>query len=187
MYTTTGDASVFFVFSGTNVNLFGGKRPQNGFYQIAVDTKVYTPVNGQSDEPGLFQTSLFSSIPLSDASHTVQLKNANAGSKLDLDYVSANLAGRIAEGARSDWEWVFLRYRSLGRRELGRITKNSSRILLTTTTHLSHTSLQMLGRPIRIIWERFREGLASEFLVSFCVVTFMLSPPAVHRPSGVLL
>ena len=93
MYTSTGDASVFFLFSGTSVNIYGGKRPRNGFYQIAVDTKVYTPVNGQNGEPGLFQTSLFSSIPLSNAPHTVQLKNANAGSVVDLDYVSGSLIG----------------------------------------------------------------------------------------------
>ncbi|RXW23511.1 hypothetical protein EST38_g2331 [Candolleomyces aberdarensis] len=88
MYTSAMNADVFFVFNGTKVSIYGGKRARNGFYQIAVDRNDYTPVNGKTDNPESFQTPLFSSTWLSNAFHTVNLKNANAGSVVDLDYVT---------------------------------------------------------------------------------------------------
>src|SRR5690606_23787483 len=73
MSTSTNGANVFFTFTGTNVGIFGAKRQRNGFFQITVDSNAYTPVNGKADDPGTFQTALFSSKPLSNAQHTVSL------------------------------------------------------------------------------------------------------------------
>ena len=86
--TTT--SNFFFVFSGTNVNIFGSKRPNYGFYQITVDQKQYDPRNAAADAPGVFQTALFESISLPNVQHTVQLNNANAGALVDVDFVSVN-------------------------------------------------------------------------------------------------
>ncbi|KAJ2922501.1 hypothetical protein H1R20_g14610, partial [Candolleomyces eurysporus] len=88
MYTNVIDASVYFLFNGKKVNFYGGKRARTGFYQIIVDSNAYAPVDGKTVNPELFQTPL-SSIPwLSEGQHTVTLKNLNAGSVVDLDYVT---------------------------------------------------------------------------------------------------
>ncbi|KAJ3502298.1 hypothetical protein NMY22_g18632 [Coprinellus aureogranulatus] len=84
----TATSNVFFVFSGTNVNIFGAKRPNYGFYQITVDQKQYDPRNARADAPGNFQTELFASIPLSNVQHTVTLNNANPGLPVDVDFVT---------------------------------------------------------------------------------------------------
>lgn len=84
----TATSNVFFVFTGTKVEIFGAKRSNYGFFQITVDQKQYSPVTAKADAPGIFQTALFSSIPLSNVQHTVQLNNANPGMPVDVDFVS---------------------------------------------------------------------------------------------------
>ncbi|KAF6763165.1 hypothetical protein DFP72DRAFT_874881 [Ephemerocybe angulata] len=88
MFTSTQAANVQFVIQGTNFGIYGAKRSSHGAYQISVDNKVYTPVDGKASDPGNFQAALFSSIPLPNVPHTISLANANPGTLVDLDYVT---------------------------------------------------------------------------------------------------
>ena len=88
MVTKTARADVSFYFYGTGVQLFGAKRANHGQFQVSIDSKVYTPVNGSAPDPGTFQTSLFSTVALKNGYHTVRVTNLESN-YLDLDFVCA--------------------------------------------------------------------------------------------------
>ncbi|KAJ3763574.1 hypothetical protein FB446DRAFT_819192 [Lentinula raphanica] len=85
--TTGGTAS--FTFNGTGVELFGSKRGNHGLYQVTIDGTTFPAVSGESTDPGIFQTSLFSKTDLKQGLHTVVLENqGSSGQFVDLDFIT---------------------------------------------------------------------------------------------------
>jgi len=87
MRTNVDGATVFFVFYGANVQIYGAYRSTHGFYQIGIDTKLYSPVNGQTT-PDSFQKTLFATVALKNGAHTVKMTNQGK-TFTDLDFVSS--------------------------------------------------------------------------------------------------
>ncbi|KAF8971160.1 hypothetical protein BDZ97DRAFT_1753486 [Flammula alnicola] len=88
MVTQVDRADVSFTFYGTGVQLYGAKRPNHGPYQISIDSFVYPQVNGSDpDDPGTFQTALFSTVALNNGYHTVRMTNLGTAF-LDIDFIT---------------------------------------------------------------------------------------------------
>lgn len=86
--TQKASASLSFSFNGTGVQIYGAKRSNHGIYQISIDATTYPQVNGSvSDQPGQFQTSLFSTVALINGLHNVTMTNLGS-TFLDVDFVS---------------------------------------------------------------------------------------------------
>lgn len=85
--TQADGASASFGFNGTRVAVFGSKRQNHGFFQVAVDGNVVSVVTGQVPDPGQFQVPLFSSGLLSEGFHTVKVTNQGA-TFLDIDFIT---------------------------------------------------------------------------------------------------
>lgn len=86
MRTNVDGATVFFVFYGVNVQIYGALRSTHGFYQIGIDTKLYPPVNGQTT-PDSFQKTLFATVALQNGAHTVKMTNQGK-TFTDLDFIT---------------------------------------------------------------------------------------------------
>jgi len=142
MSTDAQGASVFFVFTGTSVELFGSNRPNHGFYQISVDSKPWPPTDGKGPEPGIFRKALFTSKILPNTAHTISLTNANGGAAVDLDYVRFLLHRSSADVANPSTSGC----RSLGRRLWVAKMKNSSSTPSKTLIRRSSTTLRLPGR-----------------------------------------
>ncbi|WVQ81699.1 hypothetical protein IAT38_003824 [Cryptococcus sp. DSM 104549] len=89
-----GDTATI-MFIGTDVQLFGGKRPNHGFYSGYIDGGDKQYFNGTARNPELYQTVLFEAHGLENKTHTVVLTNAPSwdragGSWMDLDFVAIN-------------------------------------------------------------------------------------------------
>ncbi|KDR75003.1 hypothetical protein GALMADRAFT_226651 [Galerina marginata CBS 339.88] len=88
MVTQNLRADVSFSFYGTGVQIYGAKRPNHGYYQISIDSTVYPQVNGAvTDDPGTFQTALFSAVALKNGYHTVRMTNLGTAF-LDIDFLT---------------------------------------------------------------------------------------------------
>ncbi|KAF8962461.1 hypothetical protein BDZ97DRAFT_1920528 [Flammula alnicola] len=88
MMTQVDRADISFTFYGTGVQLYGAKRPNHGLYQISIDSVVYPQVNGSDpNDPGTFQTALFSTVALSNGYHTVRMMNLGTA-LLDIDFIT---------------------------------------------------------------------------------------------------
>lgn len=86
MRTNVDGATVFFVFYGINVQIYGAYRSTHGFYQIGIDTKLYPPINGQTT-PDSFQKTLFATVALQNGAHTVKMTNEGK-TFTDLDFIT---------------------------------------------------------------------------------------------------
>jgi len=84
--TQTQGGVASFTFNGTGVNIFGSKRANHGFYQIAMDGAGLSPVSGQAT-PDQFQVSLFNTSALPMGQHTVTLTNQGS-SFVDIDFIT---------------------------------------------------------------------------------------------------
>ncbi|KAF9462292.1 hypothetical protein BDZ94DRAFT_1166190 [Collybia nuda] len=85
--TNVQGATASFSFNGTSVGIFGAKRGNHGAYQVKLDSTLYPPNSGKANDPGIFQTPLFSAAGLSQGFHTVTLTNQE-GSFLDIDFIT---------------------------------------------------------------------------------------------------
>lgn len=83
--TKSAGATATFTFNGTGVQIFGAKRGNHGAFTVNLDGAI-TNENGQSSDPGIFQTALFSTSNLPQGLHTVVLSNPGTNF-LDIDFV----------------------------------------------------------------------------------------------------
>ena len=85
--TQVANASVSFTFFGSALQLYGAERANHGLYQITIDSRVYPPVNGNTNGgQEVFQTPLFQTAALKSGFH--KLTVVNLGTTLfDLDFV----------------------------------------------------------------------------------------------------
>lgn len=89
MKTNASGASVTFTFYGTEVWVFGGKRPNHGNYEAGVDGNLQGyPGRAERD---FFNQTLFTQSGLSRGQHTVRLVNTEQVRFLDVDYVRPSL------------------------------------------------------------------------------------------------
>lgn len=84
--TSKNNANASFWFYGTGVQVFGAKRNNHGPYQVTIDSTTYAQVSGQAVDPGSFQTSLFSTVALTNGFHKVTIVNIGS-TFLDIDFV----------------------------------------------------------------------------------------------------
>ncbi|KAF5393204.1 hypothetical protein D9757_000534 [Collybiopsis confluens] len=89
--TSVSSGTASFTFNGTGVQLSGAKRGNHGLYQVTIDGTKFPAASGQSADPGIFQTSLFSKTDLSQGLHTVVLENqGGSGQFVDLDFITVH-------------------------------------------------------------------------------------------------
>ncbi|KAH9484977.1 A type blood alpha-D-galactosamine galactosaminidase [Psilocybe cubensis] len=85
--TSRNNANASFSFYGTGVQIFGAKRNNHGPYQVTIDSTTYAQVSGQAADPGSFQTSLFSTVALTNGFHKVTIVNQGS-TFLDIDFIT---------------------------------------------------------------------------------------------------
>ncbi|KAJ6586895.1 hypothetical protein DFH09DRAFT_1429551 [Mycena vulgaris] len=85
--TQSDGATASFAYNGTSFTIFGAKRNNHGFFQIAVDGKALVPISGKSADPGEFQAPLYSSPSLPQGLHTVTLTNQGT-TFVDIDFIT---------------------------------------------------------------------------------------------------
>lgn len=87
MSTQTRGATASFTFNGTSIEVKGAKRNNHGNYTVELDGNIVAQSNGFSDPPQ-FQVDLFARHNLSEALHTVVLRNSGLEDEfLDIDCV----------------------------------------------------------------------------------------------------
>ncbi|KAB5593173.1 hypothetical protein CTheo_3403 [Ceratobasidium theobromae] len=92
--TQLGGATATVRFMGTEVRIFGAKRPDHGFYNVSIDGGTpeqydgYAPVQPDGKD-GLFQVMLFERTGMEDAEHTLVLTNVVNGNRsvVDIDFI----------------------------------------------------------------------------------------------------
>ncbi|TYJ53114.1 hypothetical protein B9479_006236 [Cryptococcus floricola] len=83
-------------FFGTDIQLFGGKRPNHGYYSGQLDGGTKQFFNGTAKNPELYQQVLYEVHGLENAQHEVVLRNEwrqhadSGGTYLDLDFIALN-------------------------------------------------------------------------------------------------
>ena len=78
--------TVSFSFNGTGVEVFGAKRGNHGLYRVTVDGRLQPTGNGHANDPGEFQTPLFSLKDLNQGFHQLIMTNQES-LYLDIDFV----------------------------------------------------------------------------------------------------
>ncbi|ODN99305.1 hypothetical protein I350_07471 [Cryptococcus amylolentus CBS 6273] len=90
-----GDSATVYFF-GTDIQLFGGKRPNHGYYSGQLDGGSKQYFNGTAQHPELYQQVLYEVHGLEDGQHEVVLSNEwmwdadSGGTYLDLDFIALN-------------------------------------------------------------------------------------------------
>ncbi|WRT68204.1 uncharacterized protein IL334_005179 [Kwoniella shivajii] len=93
--TEDGDTATI-VFVGTDVMVFGAKRPNHGFLSGSIDGGEKQYMNGTARDPELYQQVLFEAHNLDNATHTVIMTNEPfydtgvGGLWFDIDFFSVN-------------------------------------------------------------------------------------------------
>ncbi|WWD02343.1 hypothetical protein V865_000382 [Kwoniella europaea PYCC6329] len=93
--TNDGDTAVI-VFVGTDIQVYGAKRPNHGFLSGLIDGGEKQYVNGTARDPELYQQVLFEAHGLENKTHTVIMTNEPfydtgvGGIWLDIDFFSVN-------------------------------------------------------------------------------------------------
>lgn len=89
--TQSNDATATVRFNGTGVTVFGSKRGNHNLFTTTLDGDVRTG-NGQDTQAETFNQTLFASSVLSNADHTLVIRDASTNtdpgqSYFDIDYV----------------------------------------------------------------------------------------------------
>lgn len=88
MVTQVVNASVSFTFFGSGLQLYGAERPTHGLYQVTIDSRTYSPANGDvSAGREVFQAPLFQTAALKTGFHKLTVVNLG-NSEFDLDFLS---------------------------------------------------------------------------------------------------
>ncbi|WWC90900.1 uncharacterized protein L201_005838 [Kwoniella dendrophila CBS 6074] len=93
--TNDGDSAVI-VFIGTEIKVYGAKRPNHGFLSGLIDGGEKQYVNGTAKDPELYQQVIFQANNLENKTHTVIMTNEavyntnSGGIWFDIDFFQVN-------------------------------------------------------------------------------------------------
>ncbi|OCF30663.1 hypothetical protein I316_07711 [Kwoniella heveanensis BCC8398] len=94
--TSDGDTATI-TFIGTDIQVFGAKRPNHGYLSGSIDEEAKIYMNGYARNPEEYQVVLFEAHHLANATHEVVMTNepmyntsVAGGNWFDIDFVAIN-------------------------------------------------------------------------------------------------